>query len=194
MRLKQKILVSGCGFAMVEMVLSIVITAAVSIGMFYIFTEVNRHLVREHTRTEVINYCNDILDEIVDSIRVCDNLYRGQFGGFQKLTIITEDNNGNAVSTEYKFDTRDGFLKNSNPLKHYFAIDNQKQQQYQLTDWGCRIPNADPGEDNTIRMAKNYCYMNIDIMDIIDDNKIIETLDFKREVFSSAIYLKSLGI
>lgn len=186
--------ISSLGFALVEVMLSMVITGAISLGMFYIFTEANHHLIKENTRTEMINYCNDILDEIVDSLRVCDDYQRGQYGGFQQLAIQTLDSENEPISTIYKFDSRNGFLKNSLPMKHYFATDKQRQKQYRLVNWGCRIPSADPGEDEKIRLAKNYCYMNVEVMDEVDDSKVIETLSFEREVFSSSIFIKSLGI
>ena len=31
-------------------------------------------------------------------------------------------------------------------------------------------------------------------VDDVDDNKVVETLSFKREVFSSTLFIKSLGI
>lgn len=192
MKLSRNIITSG--FALVEVVFAMVITGAVSLSMLYIFSEANHYLIKENTRAEVINYCNEILDEIVDSLRVCDDYQRGQYAGFQQLVINTMDDEDNTISTVYKFDQRYGFLRNSNPIKHYFNKDEQRQEQFKLVNWGCRVPSADPGEDEKIRLAKNYCFMDVEVMDDVDDNKVVETLSFKREVFSSTLFIKSLGI
>ena len=200
-------------FTLVETVTALIISGAVFVGVFSIFAILNNKFEEELVRGELVTYCNYALDDMAQSIRLADQVYK------DNDKIVTRVNR--KILHTYAFSQEEGILKDGIPIheeiqnnpnntdegttKHkLFYISKKKNGfiKYILEKW--YIETLSDFDNNVLKNNSLYDPANgiIKGSSIIiklhaklimgwDEKDYIKKIDFERFAFSPGIYLKN---
>ena len=90
-------------FTLVETVTALIVSGAIFVGLFLIFSILNNKFEAELVRGELVTYCNYALDDMVQSIRLADQVYK------DNDKIVTRVNR--KILHTYAFSQEEGILK-----------------------------------------------------------------------------------
>ena len=66
--MKNKIYIIQSGFTLVESLVSILIVSSISFSMFFAFYQIQKNLVNEDYKSDMISYGNRVLDDMENEI------------------------------------------------------------------------------------------------------------------------------
>jgi len=200
-------------FTLVETVTALIISGAVFVGVFSLFAILNNKFEAELVRGELVTYCNYALDDMAQSIRLADQVYK------DNDKIVTRVNR--KILHTYTFSQEEGILKDGIPIheeiqnnpnntdegttKHkLFYISKKKNGfiKYILEKW--YIETLSDFDNNVLKNNSLYDPANgiIKGSSIIiklhaklimgwDEKDYIKKIDFERFAFSPGIYLEN---
>ena len=200
-------------FTLVETVTALIVSGAIFVGVFSIFAILNNKFEAELVRGELVTYCNYALDDMVQSIRLADQVYK------DNDKIVTRVNR--KILHTYAFSQEEGILKDGIPIheeiqnnpnntdggttKHkLFYISKKKNGfiKYILEKW--YIETLSDFDNNVLKNNSLYDPANgiIKGSSIIiklhaklimgwDEKDYIKKIDFERFAFSPGIYLEN---
>lgn len=144
------------GFTLIEMVTTLTIASAFSLGLFFVFLTANKSVTNEEVVYDLKSYTTTALDIISGKIRSADQIeINSQFGGGTTITTI----NGNE---EFRYSTANNMIyENGLPLKlfGYKQLENQDLYDISLT-LTCNS-NADVDNTNNQDVKNNVYELNI---------------------------------
>ena len=200
-------------FTLVETVTALIVSGAIFVGGFLIFSILNNKFEAELVRGELVTYCNYVLDDMAQSIRLADQVYK------DNDKIVTRVNR--KILHTYTFSQEEGILKDGIPIheeiqnnpnntdegttKHkLFYISKKKNGfiKYILEKW--YIETLSDFDNNVLKNNSLYDPANgiIKGSSIIiklhaklimgwDEKDYIKKIDFERFAFSPGIYLEN---
>tara|TARA_Y100000590_G_C15398726_1_gene892955 strand:- start:61 stop:672 length:612 start_codon:yes stop_codon:yes gene_type:complete len=185
------------GFTLVESLVSILIVSSISFSMFFAFYQIQKNLVNEDYKSDMINYGNRVLDDIETEIIKSYQLIKIN----QSLSNTTLElyYNNTENKTKYLISLENGIKKNNGESNRYTPIDiynpkdNEDRYKYKITNFEISQPTLSAGdiwsyEANMARYASYEIKLEIDLYNY-PYNKVIETLEFNRRIFSPAKFI-----
>ena len=195
-------------FTLVETVTALIVSGAIFVGVFSIFAILNNKFEAELIRGELVTYCNYALDDMAQSIRLADQVYK------DNDKIVTRVNR--KILHTYAFSQEEGILKDGIPIheeiqnnpnntdggiaKHkLFYISKKKNGfiKYNLEEW--YIETLSEINDNLLydtrdgklKLSSFVIKLHAKlIMGRDEEDPANKELDFERIAFSPGIYLK----
>ena len=200
-------------FTLVETVTALIVSGAIFVGVFSIFSILNNKFEAELVRGELVTYCNYALDDMVQSIRLADQVYK------DNDKIVTRVNR--KILHTYAFSQEEGILKDGIPIheeiqnnpnntdegttKHKLSYISKKKNgfiKYILEKW--YIDTLSDFDNNVLKNNSLYDPANgkLKLSSFViklhaklimgwDEEVYIKRLDFERFVFSPGIYLEN---
>ena len=200
-------------FTLVETVTALIVSGAIFVGVFSIFSILNNKFEAELVRGELVTYCNYALDDMVKSIRLADQVYKNND------EIVTRVNR--KILHTYAFSQEEGILKDGIPIheevqynlnntdagisRHKIFYIPQKKNgfiKYILEKW--YIETLSDFDNNVLKNNSLYDPANgiIKGSSIViklhaklimgwDEKVYIKKIDFERLAFSPGIYLEN---
>ena len=155
------------GFTLIEMITTLTIASAFSLGLYFVFLSANKSVSNEEVVYDVKSYTTAALDIISGKIRNADQIgINSQFGGG---TIITTTNKKNEGDEVFQYSVLNNIVyENGLPMKLFGYRQLETQNLYDITLTLTCIENADV--DNTY---------NQDVEDNIYDLNITVNIESK---------------
>ena len=200
-------------FTLVETVTSLMVSAAVFMGVFSIFAVLNNKFEAELVRGELTAYCNYALDDVAQSIRLADEIIFRSYNNNDMITTYVNE----IPQNTYALSEDEGILKNGIPIhedvqkddsitspeitKHKIFYTPEKKNgflKYSLDEW--KIYPLSDNNDNTIYTAEKPLVLETSFVIELhtklimgwDEEDPLKKLEFKRIAFSPGSYIKRL--
>ena len=185
------------GFTLIESLVSIVIVSSISFSMFFAFYQLQRNLVNEDHKSDMINYGNRVLDDMEKEISKSYQLVKIN-QSLNNTTIELYFNNTQKkikylISLENGVKKNDGESNRYTPIDIYIPKDDEDRYKYKITNFEISQPTLTSGsvfsyEANMARFASYEINLEIDLYNYPNE-QVVETLQFNRRIFSPAKYI-----
>jgi|ETNmetMinimDraft_21_1059911.scaffolds.fasta_scaffold00752_3 type II secretory pathway pseudopilin PulG len=189
MNKKTKILFEG--FTLTETLVNIIIISSITFSMMFVFIQIQNDFNKEGNKADMISYGNNILDDLEFELSQSEKLITtNQTANNTSLELHYP--NSEQPKTKYLISKDRGLFKNNRALDIFNPIDEQNRLKYRISDFNIRQPSLTQGdiwsyEANSARFSSYEIILEIDLYNT--NEEIIETLQFKRRVFSPAKYI-----
>ena len=185
------------GFTLVESLISILIVSSISFSMFFAFYQIQKNLVNEDYKSDMINYGNRILDDMENEIMRSYQLVKINQSLSNTTLELYYNNTQNKI--KYLVSLENGIKKNNGTSNRYTPIDiynpkdDENRYKYKITNFEISQPTLTAGdvwsyEANMARYASYEITLEIDLYNY-PNNQVIETLEFNRRIFSPAKFI-----
>ena len=188
--MKKNINILSEGFTLTEVLVNIIIISAMTFSMMFVFMQIQNDFNIEGNKADMISYGNNILDDLEYELSKSEQLIRVN----QSLnnTSLELHYPNNQPKTKYLISQDRGLYKNNKALDIFNPTDEQNRIKYRISDFKIRQPSLSQGdiwsyEANEARFSSYEIILEIDLYNTSEE--IIETLKFKRRVFSPAKYI-----
>ena len=188
--MKKNINILSEGFTLTEVLVNIIIISAMTFSMMFVFIQIQNDFNIEGNKADMISYGNNILDDLEYELSKSEQLIRVN----QSLnnTSLELHYPNNQPKTKYLISQDRGLFKNNKALDIFNPTDEQNRIKYRISDFKIRQPSLSQGdiwsyEANEARFSSYEIILEIDLYNTSEE--IIETLKFKRRVFSPAKYI-----
>ena len=185
------------GFTLIESLVSIIIVSSISFSMFFAFYQLQRNLVNEDYKSDMINYGNRVLDDMEKEISKSYQLVKIN-QSLNNTTIELYFNNTQKkikylISLENGVKKNDGESNRYTPIDIYIPKDDEDRYKYKITNFEISQPTLTSGsvfsyEANMARFASYEINLEIDLYNYPNE-QVVETLQFNRRIFSPAKYI-----
>lgn len=185
------------GFTLIESLVSIIIVSSISFSMFFAFYQLQRNLVNEDHKSDMINYGNRVLDDMEKEISKSYQLVKIN-QSLNNTTIELYFNNTQKkikylISLENGVKKNDGESNRYTPIDIYIPKDDEDRYKYKITNFEISQPTLTSGsvfsyEANMARFASYEINLEIDLYNYPKE-QVVETLQFNRRIFSPAKYI-----
>ena len=200
-------------FTLVETVTALIVSGAVFIGVFSIFSILNNKFETELVRGELVAYCNYALDDVAQNIRLADEIIFRSYNNNDMITTYVNE----IPQHTYAISEEEGIFKNGIPIheevqynpnntdagisRHKIFYNPQKKNgflKYMLDEW--KIYPLSENNDNTIYTAGNPLVLESSFVIELhtklimgwDEEDPIKKLEFKRIAFSAGAYINRM--
>ena len=163
-------------FTLVETVTALIVSGAIFVGVFSIFAILNNKFEEELVRGELVTYCNYALDDMAQSIRLDDQVYK------DNDKIVTRVNR--KILHTYAFSQEEGILKDGIPI-HEEVQNNQNNTGGGTTKH--KLFYISKKKNGFIKYILEKWY--IETLSEINDNLLYDTRDGKLKLSSFVIKL-----
>ena len=190
---------SVSGFTLMEMMLTIIIFSAVTLGISYTFSEIYAYYLQQTYYEDVANYGNTWADEIVDYIRAAEKITLTSRDGYRVIEIkyYKKDPDTGEINLEKKTfsaSAADGILEDDHVLpRRRFKTFTSDIADYKLEQFWCDPIAGDLGNFsqglNRVRKAIYEITIEIRLKTLRKGMTTAKTFQFKRRVFASNVYL-----
>ena len=188
--MKKHIQILTEGFTLTEVLVNIIIISVITLSMMFVFVQIQNDLNIEENKADMISYGNNILDDLEYELSKSEQLIRVN----QSLnnTSLELHYPNNQPKTKYLISQDRGLYKNNKALDIFNPTDEQNRIKYRISDFKIRQPSLSQGdiwsyEANEARFSSYEIILEIDLYNTSEE--IIETLKFKRRVFSPGKYI-----
>tara|TARA_B100000945_G_scaffold195764_1_gene157398 strand:+ start:601 stop:1212 length:612 start_codon:yes stop_codon:yes gene_type:complete len=195
--MKKNINIIQNGFTLVESLVSILIISSISFSMFFAFYQIQKNLVNEDYKSDMISYGNRVLDDMENEIMKSYQLIKINQSLSNTTLELYYKNTQNKVkylvSLENGIKKNDGESNRYTPIDIYNPKDEENRYKYKITNFEISQPTLTAGdiwsyEANMARYASYEIILEIDLYNY-PNNKVIETLEFNRRIFSPAKFI-----
>lgn len=199
--MKYKFNINQDGFTLIESLVSMLIVSSLSFSMFFAFYQIQKNLINEDYKSDMLNYGNRVLDDMENEImksyqliKINQSLSNTTIELYYKNTQIKIKY---LVSLENGIKKNDGTSNRYSPIDIYLPKDDENRYKYKITNFEISQPTLTAGdvfsyEANMARYASYQIKLEIDLYNYPNDN-VIETLEFNRRVFSPAKYIYNIN-
>ena len=195
--MKKYIYITPNGFTLVESLVSILIVSSISFSMFFAFYQIQKNLVNEDYKSDMINYGNRVLDDMENEIMKSYQLVKINQSLSNTTLELYYNNTQNKI--KYLVSLENGIKKNNGTSNRYTPIDiynpkdDENRYKYKITNFEISQPTLTAGdvwsyEANMARYASYEITLEIDLYNY-PNNQVIETLEFNRRIFSPAKFI-----
>ena len=166
------------------------------LGMGWTYVEISKALEIEDIRHDASNYTDNILDMIVMDVVTADDIDidYGFYDGFNDLTLREKLNvEGDYIDTIYRFNHATGNIeRNDIPIMaHWFHRYGNNKQGFLISrlefQWAGSYLY---GVTSSQRVSNSTLMVDMEIELYTMREELIETIHFKRLIFSTKRYLK----
>tara|TARA_B100000287_G_C20504042_1_gene730290 strand:+ start:376 stop:969 length:594 start_codon:yes stop_codon:yes gene_type:complete len=185
------------GFTLTEMLVNVIIVSAVTFVMMFVFIQIQNDFNIENNKSDILSYAKNVLDDLESELSKSERLITiNQTANNTSLELHYPNNR--QPKTKYLISEERGLYKNSKALDVYSPKDNKNRFKYKISDFKINQPSLSQGdiwsyEANSARFSSYEIILEIDLYNT--NEEVIETLEFKRRVFSPAkfIYNKKIN-
>ena len=184
------------GFTLTEMLVNIIIITTLTFSTLLVFFQIQKDINLEENKSDMIVYANTILDDLELELSRSERVIRTiQSSNNTSLELYYPNDDS---KTKYLISLERGLFKNDRALDTFNPNDDQNRLKYRISEFNISQPTLTQGdifstEANEARYSSYNIILEINLYN--SSEKIIETLNFKRRVFSPAkfIYNKKIN-
>ena len=187
------------GFTLIEMLINMIIISTLTLSVIFVFYQIQVDMNLNEVKDNMVVYGNTILDDL-----------ELELSKSQKIIRTTQSSNNTSLDlyypnneprTKYFISFEEGLFKNDTRLDTYNPFNTlangKKILRYRMSEFTIDEPTLSTGdvwsfEANEARYASYEIILEIDLYNTAEE--IIETLKFKRRVFSPAKFIYNQGI
>jgi hypothetical protein len=183
------------GFTLAETLVNLLIVSVVTVSMFMVFFEVNRHTELEFNKEEIRDYLNLNLDLLVKDLRSTEILTT------TKATISTGGSRTRIQTSNNQFivDTQNGITKNDTAFYSFLPQDPQdgtekyKIESFEINDVPATLGVSLSSEAQNARNASREIKMSALLY--TKENQLIpyDTLRFTRRIFCPGLLISEIN-
>jgi len=184
------------GFTLTEMLVNIIIITTLTFSTLLVFFQIQKDINLEENKSDMIVYANTILDDLELELSRSERVIRTiQSSNNTSLELYYPNDDS---KTKYLISLERGLFKDDRALDTFNPNDDQNRLKYRISEFNISQPTLTQGdvfssEANEARYSSYNIILEINLYN--SSEKIIETLKFKRRVFSPAkfIYNKKIN-
>jgi len=184
------------GFTLTEMLVNIIIITTLTFSTLLVFFQIQKNINLEENKSDMIVYANTILDDLELELSRSERVIRTiQSSNNTSLELYYPNDDS---KTKYLISLERGLFKDDRALDTFNPNDDQNRLKYRISEFNISQPTLTQGdifssEANEARYSSYNIILEINLYN--SSEKIIETLKFKRRVFSPAkfIYNKKIN-
>ena len=184
------------GFTLTEMLVNIIIITTLTFSTLLVFFQIQKDINLEENKSDMIVYANTILDDLELELSRSERVIRTiQSSSNTSLELYYPNDDS---KTKYLISLERGLFKDDRALDTFNPNDDQNRLKYRISEFNISQPTLTQGdifssEANEARYSSYNIILEINLYN--SSEKIIETLKFKRRVFSPAkfIYNKKIN-
>ena len=184
------------GFTLTEMLVNIIIITTLTFSTLLVFFQIQKDINLEENKSDMIVYANTVLDDLELELSRSERVIRTiQSSNNISLELYYPNDDS---KTKYLISLERGLFKNDRALDTFNPNDDQNRLKYRISEFNISQPTLTQGdifssEANEARYSSYNIILEINLYNSFE--KIIETLKFKRRVFSPAkfIYNKKIN-
>ena len=184
------------GFTLTEMLVNIIIITTLTFSTLLVFFQIQKDINLEENKSDMIVYANTVLDDLELELSRSERVIRTiQSSSNTSLELYYPNDDS---KTKYLISLERGLFKDDRALDTFNPNDDQNRLKYRISEFNISQPTLTQGdifssEANEARYSSYNIILEINLYN--SSEKIIETLKFKRRVFSPAkfIYNKKIN-
>ena len=184
------------GFTLTEMLVNIIIITTLTFSTLLVFFQIQKDINLEENKSDMIIYANTVLDDLELELSRSERVIRTiQSSSNTSLELYYPNDDS---KTKYLISLERGLFKDDRALDTFNPNDDQNRLKYRISEFNISQPTLTQGdifssEANEARYSSYNIILEINLYN--SSEKIIETLKFKRRVFSPAkfIYNKKIN-
>ena len=184
------------GFTLTEMLVNIIIITTLTFSTLLVFFQIQKDINLEENKSDMIIYANTVLDDLELELSRSERVIRTiQSSNNTSLELYYPNDDS---KTKYLISLERGLFKDDRALDTFNPNDDQNRLKYRISEFNISQPTLTQGdifssEANEARYSSYNIILEINLYN--SSEKIIETLKFKRRVFSPAkfIYNKKIN-
>ena len=184
------------GFTLTEMLVNIIIISTLTFSTLLVFFQIQKDINLEENKSDMIIYGNTVLDDLELELSRSERVIRTiQSSSNTSLELYYPNDDS---KTKYLISLERGLFKDDRALDTFNPNDDQNRLKYRISEFNINQPTLTQGdvfssEANEARYSSYNIILEINLYN--SSEKIIETLKFKRRVFSPAkfIYNKKIN-
>ena len=184
------------GFTLTEMLVNIIIITTLTFSTLLVFFQIQKDINLEENKSDMIIYANTVLDDLELELSRSERVIRTiQSSSNTSLELYYPNDDS---KTKYLISLERGLFKDDRALDTFNPNDDQNRLKYRISEFNISQPTLTQGdifssEANEARYSSYKIILEINLYN--SSEKIIETLNFKRRVFSPAkfIYNKKIN-
>ena len=184
------------GFTLTEMLVNIIIITTLTFSTLLVFFQIQKDINLEENKSDMIIYANTVLDDLELELSRSERVIRTiQSSSNTSLELYYPNDDS---KTKYLISLERGLFKDDRALDTFNPNDDQNRLKYRISEFNINQPTLTQGdvfssEANEARYSSYNIILEINLYN--SSEKIIETLKFKRRVFSPAkfIYNKKIN-
>ena len=187
------------GFTLIEMLINMIIISTLTFSVIFVFYQIQVDMNLNEVKDNMVVYGNTILDDLELELSKSQRIIRTtQSSNNTSLDLYYPNNE---PRTKYFISFEEGLFKNDKSLDTYNPFNTlangKKILRYRISEFTIDEPTLSTGdvwsfEANEARYASYEIILEIDLYNTSEE--IIETLKFKRRVFSPAKFIYNQGI
>ena len=187
------------GFTLIEMLINMIIISTLTLSVIFVFYQIQIDMNLNEVKDNMVVYGNTILDDLELELSKSQRIIRTtQSSNNTSLDLYYPNNE---PRTKYFISFEEGLFKNDKLLDTYNPFNTlangEKILRYRISEFTIDEPTLSTGdvwsfEANEARYASYEIILEIDLYNTSEE--IIETLKFKRRVFSPAKFIYNQGI
>ena len=187
------------GFTLIEMLINMIIISTLTFSVIFVFFQIQVDMNLNEVKDNMVVYGNTILDDLELELSKSQRIIRTtQSSNNTSLDLYYPNNE---PRTKYFISFEEGLFKNDKSLDTYNPFNTlangKKILRYRISEFTIDEPTLSTGdvwsfEANEARYASYEIILEIDLYNTSEE--IIETLKFKRRVFSPAKFIYNQGI
>ena len=187
------------GFTLIEMLINMIIISTLTFSVIFVFYQIQVDMNLNEVKDNMVVYGNTILDDLELELSKSQRIIRTtQSSNNTSLDLYYPNNE---PRTKYLISFEEGLFKNDKLLDTYNPFNTlangEKILRYRISEFTIDEPTLSTGdvwsfEANEARYASYEIILEIDLYNTSEE--IIETLKFKRRVFSPAKFIYNQGI
>ena len=183
------------GFTLAETLVNLLIISVVTVSMFMVFFEVNRHTELEFNKEEIRDYLNLNLDLLVKDLRSTEILTTRKStisSGGSRTRIQTSNN-------QFVVDTQNGITKNDTAFYAFLPKDPQdgtekyKIESFEINDVPATLGVSLSSEAQNARNASREIKMSALLYTKENQSIPYDTLRFTRRIFCPGLLISEIN-
>jgi type II secretory pathway pseudopilin PulG len=184
------------GFTLTEMLVNIIIITTLTFSTLLVFFQIQKDINLEENKSDMIVYANTVLDDLELELSRSERVIRTIQSSNNTSLELYYPNDDSKI--KYLISLERGLFKDDRALDTFNPNDDQNRLKYRISEFNISQPTLTQGdifssEANEARYSSYNIILEINLYN--SSEKIIETLKFKRRVFSPAkfIYNKKIN-
>ncbi len=176
------------GFTLLEVMISVIIFAGITLGLFFTFSEISAYFSKETYIEDVNHYGNTVLDDLNSTLMKAKKITLTSRNGFRVLEVVSPDDKKDVFSAE---DDK-GILRNGESFVPFKSFKTDIAE-YTVTEfWVETLPAADGAYSPALAKIRRSMFVVTFEVLLNAHRKKIDTeqaFRFSRTVFAANYYL-----
>jgi len=187
------------GFTLIETLINMIIISTLTFSVIFVFFQIQVDMNLNEVKDNMVVYGNTILDDLELELSKSQKIIRTTQSSSNTSLDLYYPND--EPRTKYLMSFEQGLIKNDKALDTYKPLatlpNDRERLRYRISEFSINEPTLSIGdvwsfEANEARYASYEIILKIDLYN--SSEEIIETLKFKRRIFSPAKFIYNQGI